>query len=74
MNCKIHVKFEGQTKFDLYYKFYEVNVLQRQLKPMLQGVIYQRFSNHLKVARFKVEKNLLIRVLKISSAYQHCTA
>jgi hypothetical protein len=49
-----------------------VNVLQKILKPRLQGVMSQQSSSFLKIARFKVAKNVLVRVFKLSSFADTC--
>ena len=53
-----------------HHKFYEVNVWQRFLNLVLQGVIHQQPSGFFGIARFKVERSLLVRASKIPSFYQ----
>jgi retron-type reverse transcriptase len=53
-----------------HHKFDEVNVWQKFLNLVLRGVIYQRSSDFFEIARFKVERSLLIQASKIPSFYQ----
>lgn len=53
-----------------HHKFDEVNVWQKFLNLVLRGVTHQRSSDFFGIARFKVERSLLIQTSKIPSFYQ----
>ena len=53
-----------------HYKFDEVNVWQKFLNLVLRGVIHQKSSDFCCIARFKVEKSLLVQASKIPFFYQ----
>lgn len=53
-----------------HHKFDEVNVWQKFLNLVLRGVTHQRSSDFFGIARFKVERSLLIQASKIPSFYQ----
>jgi hypothetical protein len=67
--------YERRIKFGYlwekyHHKFDEVNVWHKFLNLVLRGVIHQRSSDFFGIARFKVEKSLLIQAFKIPSFYQ----